>query len=282
MSAISQETRSWTEEAGHNWVAAQALMDRMLAPYLDRLMASVAALKRGRVLDIGCGTGATTRAAAHILGDQGDAVGLDVSPPMIEAARALAAEEEAAARFILDDAATHAFDAGSFDLLISRFGVMFFEAPAEAFAHLRQAVRAGGAMHLLTWRAPEENPFMLVAEDAAREFLPDLPVRKGGEPGQFGLCDRDAVEAMLLDAGWQDIRIEPADEICTVTRDELETYLVRLGPVGRLFAELEADVQQALSAAIRQAFAPYIEGDLVRFTAACWSIRARQGVEQQG
>lgn len=279
MTKTGYESESWKQSGGAQWVNAADLMDRLLIAYLDRLMDTVGRLASGRVLDIGCGTGATTRSAATILGNRGDAVGLDISPEMIEEARRRAREVGSAASFVLDDASSHAFAPNSFDLLISRFGVMFFEDPVAAFANLRRAVRPGGHLHMITWRGPEENAFMIAAEEAAREHVPQLPVRQTGEPGQFGLADRDQVTSILSDAGWSRISLEPADEEIVMSADELDNYLVKMGPVGRIFDELDANTQVKLAVAIRAAFAPYREGDEVRFTASCWSVRAEAGEE---
>lgn len=264
----------WSGDAATNWVRAQDLMDQLLEVFEARLTATVAGISAGRVLDIGCGTGTTTLAAARALGPRGDAVGLDISELMIDAARARGVAEKSVASFVLANAAQHEFKPGSFDLLISRFGVMFFQDNAAAFTHLHRAIRPGGGLHMITWRPPSENPFMLAAETAARAYLPDLPERKGSEPGQFGLCDHDAVSSMLTAAGWSGVELEPIDEVCTMTREQLDAYLVLLGPVGRVYQELEPALQTEVVAAVRAAFETYIDGDYVRFTAACWSIRA--------
>lgn len=279
MTKTGYESESWKQAGGTQWVDAADQMDRLLIAYLDRLMDTVGRLASGRVLDIGCGTGATTRSAATILGNRGDAVGLDISPVMIEEARRRARESRSAASFVLDDAASHAFAPNSFDLLISRFGVMFFEDPVAAFANLRRAVRPGGHLHMITWRGPEENAFLTAAEESAREYVPNMPVRQAGEPGPFGLADRDQVTSILSDAGWSRISLEPADEEIVMSADELDNYLVKMGPVGRIFDELDANTQVKLAVAIRAAFAPYREGDEVRFTASCWSVHAEAAEE---
>ncbi len=160
----------WNRTAGCAWVESQALIEATLeglvAPLLDGLS--------GTVLDVGCGTGATTVAAAQ---RGATPVGVDISEPMIAAARERAPELE----FVVADAQTHDFE-DRFEHVISRFGVMFFDDPVAAFANLR---RAGRHLRLIVWRTAGENPFMTTAEHAARPLLPDLPERDPDKPGQF-------------------------------------------------------------------------------------------------
>lgn len=142
----------WNGTAGCAWVDAQELLDRMFKPFETLLVQSVVAESAGRVLDVGCGTGGTTLAAARALGTQGRCTGIDISEPMIAAARASAARERIPATFIVDDAQTHVFEAASVDVIISRFGVMFFDDSVRAFANLRHAARSGGHLRFVAWR----------------------------------------------------------------------------------------------------------------------------------
>src|SRR5690349_25076766 len=132
------------------------------------------------VLDVGCGTGATTLAIARRLGPHAHCVGVDISEQMIVLARQRAAD--AAVEFVVADAGSHRFDPGAFDVIASRFGVMFFEQPERAFANLRTATRADGTLRAVVWRGPEENPFMTTAEQSANGMLA-LPPRNTEGPG---------------------------------------------------------------------------------------------------
>src|SRR5688572_2188776 len=144
-----EQNRLWNGPAGMAWVEAQESLDRLFRPFEDLLVAEVAGTGARRVLDVGCGTGATTLAAARSLGAGGHCEGVDVSGPMVELARARAARESLPAVFTVADAQAHAFAPGFFDLVISRFGVMFFEDPTQAFANLRRATREGGQMRCI-------------------------------------------------------------------------------------------------------------------------------------
>ena len=264
----------WDGDAGRNWVEAQSVLDNLFAGFEKRLTKSVAALGAGRVLDLGCGTGATTLAAAKILGKKGDAVGVDISGPMINAARERALESNSRASFVQGDIADHDYAPADFDLVVSRFGVMFFDEPEPVFSRIRSAIKPDGSLHFITWRTPQENAFMTAAEDAARQLLPQIPHRRAGEPGQFGLAEESETCRILKQAGWNRVSVEPIDETCVMTREQLESYFIRLGPVGQIHADLDEVMQARVSEAVWAGFSPYVEGDRITFDAACWSIRA--------
>ena len=126
-----EQAKLWNGSAGGAWVEAQALLDRTLQPFEDLLVEAVAASGARRVLDVGCGTGSTTRAIARVLGASGHSVGIDISEQMIDTARMLAGQDRTPAEFICADAQTHAFEPASFDLIMSRFGTMFFPIPSQ-------------------------------------------------------------------------------------------------------------------------------------------------------
>jgi ubiquinone/menaquinone biosynthesis C-methylase UbiE len=270
-----EQAKLWNGPAGAAWVEAQESLDRMFKSFEALLVAEVAATGARQVLDVGCGTGATTLAAARQLGARGHCTGVDVSGPMIELARARAAREHSRASVIVADAQTQAFEAAAFDLIISRFGVMFFEDPTQAFANLRRATRKGGQMRCLAFRSAAENPFMTTAERAAAPMLPDLPPRRADGPGQFAFADAQKVNGILSDSGWADIRVERIDVDCAMPEAELAGYLARLGPVGLALKNADDERRARVLAVVRAAFERYVVGNEVRFNAACWMIAAR-------
>ena len=212
----------WNDTAGRAWVDLQATLDRVLEPFEDLLVEAVAERKAQRVLDIGCGTGSTTLAVARQLGPKGTAVGLDISEPMIALAKQRAERESAPPRFLCADAQTHAFEPTSFDLIVSRFGVMFFDDPVRAFANLRRAAAPNAELQVIAWRSAADNPFMTTAERAAAPFLPQMPARRPDEPGQFAFADRSRVHSILEKSGWTEIDIQPLDVECTLPERELD------------------------------------------------------------
>lgn len=263
----------WNGQAGQAWVETQAVLDRMFEPF-ERLLAEAVAARATRVLDVGCGTGATTLAIARQLGPAGHAHGVDISQPMIAAAQARAAKEAASASFVCADAQTYPFDPGTFDAVVSRFGVMFFEDPVAAFTNLRRAARSGAALRMAVWRSPADNPFMTAAERAAAPLLPDLPPRRPGAPGQFGFADPQRVRGILEASGWGGIDIQPVDVGCRFPADRLEDYLTRLGPVGQALQRSDEATRARVMPVVRAAFEPFEQGDEVVFTAACWMVTA--------
>ena len=271
----SEQERLWNGPAGHAWVDAQQVLDRMLQPFEDLLMDAVRAAAPQDLLDIGCGTGSTTLAAARLLGDAGRCMGADISRPMIDAARSRAAREGSAARFVCADAQAHAFEAGRHDMLISRFGVMFFDDPVRAFANLRAAARGGARLAFAAWRGADENPFMTTAERAAAPLLPSLPARRPGAPGQFAFADAQRIGEVLAGSGWQAIAIRPVDAGCSLAERDLLPYLKRLGPLGLALQDADEATRTRVVQAVRAAFDPFVHGTEVRFTAACWMVEAR-------
>lgn len=264
----------WNQGA-RGWVASQGLIDEMFAPVEALLADAVDEAGAEHVLDIGCGTGATTVAAAHRVGDGGRCVGVDLSEVMVEAARARAERSGAPATFVCSDAATHAFDPEAADMLISRFGIMFFDDPVRAFTNLHGGLRAGGTLACITWRGPEENPFMTAAEQAAEPHLPGVSQRPPNMPGQFGLADAARTRAILTEAGWRGVDLAPVDIACAFPAAARDDYLTRLGPVGRALQQADESTRERVLDVARAALDPYVDGEHIRFTAALWRITAR-------
>jgi len=270
----SEQATLWNGRAGRAWVDAQELLDQILKPFEDVLLEAIAASKASRVLDIGCGTGATTLAAARLLGGRGRCVGIDISEPMIALARSRAGEEQVPVSFICADAQTHVFEPADFDTMISRFGVMFFDEPVTAFANLRRAASPGAELAALAWRSCAENPFMTTAERAAAPFLPSIPARKQDGPGQFAFADQRKVRGILEDSGWREIGLQPIDVACSLPEKDLNHYLSRLGPLGLILQDADEGMRARITRVVRAAFDPFVQGEDVRFTAACWMVRA--------
>lgn len=270
----SVQAALWNGRAGRAWVEGQAMLDRMFRPFETLLADAAAARPAQAVLDVGCGTGATTHAIARRLGPAAHCTGVDISEPMIAAARQRAGQGERT-DFLCGDAQTQPFAPACFDLLVSRFGVMFFDDPVAAFANLRRAARPGAELRLIAWRSADQNPFMTTAERAAAPLLPTLPPRQPGAPGQFAFADREHVGAILRESGWGGIAIEPIDVGCRLPEAELVRYFTGLGPLGLVLEDADAATRTRLVETVRKAFDPFVRGDEVRYDAACWWITAR-------
>jgi SAM-dependent methyltransferase len=272
-----EQTRLWNGPAGRAWVETQDLLDEVLRPFETLLVDAVSAGSRRQVLDVGCGTGRTTLAIARLLGAEGSCTGIDISEPMIAAARARAERDGTPARFIRANAQVHPFEPASFDTIVSRFGVMFFDDPIRAFANLRRAARHDAELWFVAWRSAAENPFMTAAERAAAPLLPDLPARRPDAPGQFAFGNGRRVRAILEESGWSEIEVRPIDVACAMPRTELIRYVTRLGPVGLALSEADDQTRARVTETVRAAFDSYVQGEEVRFTGACWIVRAQAG-----
>lgn len=252
---------------------SQTLLDDMYRPVERVLTAEVGAVGDRAVLDVGCGTGDTTVAVARSVTERGRCVGVDVSEAMVAAARERAERAGSAASFVVADAQEHRFGT-AFDVVMSRFGVMFFTDPVRAFANLRRSARSGGDLRCVVWRGSGENPFMTTAERAAVPHLHGIPAREPDAPGQFGLADPDRIRAVLSAAGWSGIAVDPLDVAVAMPEPELAGYVTRFGPVGAALRGADAGTVARVVEAVRPAFDPFVDGDEVRFTAACHLVRA--------
>lgn len=270
---VSDQTNRWKGATGTVWVQLQGLLDAQYRPVEQILSAAVGPVGDRSVLDVGCGTGGTTVAVATTVGPHGRCVGVDVSETMVAAARERAARAGSPASFVVADAQEHPFEPGGFDVVMSRFGVMFFTDAVRAFTNLRRAVRPGGDLRCIVWRAMEENPFMTVAERAAAPVLAGIPARED-VPGQFYLADPARVRHILAESGWSGVAVDPLDVECVMPEAELVRYFSTMGPVGRALPNADDATVEKVVEVVRPAFDPFVDGDTVRFTAALHMITA--------
>jgi SAM-dependent methyltransferase len=271
----NEQRARWNGPSGRAWVDTQQVLDQMFKPFEDLLADTVRPGSDSSIVDIGCGTGATTLAAARRLGATGSAVGIDISEPMIATARERARQEDSRATFICADAQDYGFEPNSVDTIISRFGVMFFRDPVAAFANLRRAAKGRGELHLFAWRSAADNPFMTTAERAAAPLLPNLPPRRLDGPGQFAFADRERVLGILRDSEWSEIDIQPIDVGCSFPEHVFTSFLTRFGPLGLALQEADETTRARVIETVRAAFEPFVRGPEVRFTSACWNVSAR-------
>jgi SAM-dependent methyltransferase len=270
--ANAEQSAKWNDQAGRSWAELSDMLDRLLAPFVPLVLDEIEPVGGLRVLDVGCGAGALTLAAAE---QGGRGLGVDISEPLIEAARGRAARRGLAeAEFVRGDAQTHRFDPPGFDALISRFGVMFFADPMAAFRNLHSAMRPGAKLACLAWRAAAENDFMVAAERAVADILPQVPKRVEG-PGQFGFADPERVRAILAGGGWRDAEVRAVDVTCTMPTADLQIYARRMGPVGERLPSLDGATRAEVERRVDAAFLPWVEKEVANFTAACWMVTAR-------
>lgn len=273
--ANQDQVALWNEASGRTWVELQGVLDRLLEPFSSLLANEASPGEGGRVLDIGCGAGATTLAMARRLGPTGRCVGVDISGPLLTAARASAtAEQIGTADFIQADAQTYAFELNSFDAVISRFGVMFFDDSEAAFANIRRAVTNNGQLAFVAWRSPAENPFMTTARRAAEPHLPNMPTPDPSAPGQFAFADGERVRNILARSGWNEISLRPVDIEGVIAEKDLLAYVTKLGPVGVALREVDEATRDRVTKVVHAAFESYIQNGVARFNMACWLAKA--------
>ena len=270
----SEQIAYWNSGAGELWVSAQQQMDAMLAPLSAVLVAKANVRPGERVIDIGCGCGDTSIAVAQ----QGGSVwGVDISEPMLDIAKQRATGLDSVA-FSQTDAAIQAYTPDH-DLVLSRFGVMFFADPIAAFTQIRTALNDSGRMVFVCWQAPKDNAWMSVVGRAVQSFMPEVGAPDDPQaPGPFAFADADGLREILVSAEFNEIEIEPLERELTLGRnlDEAILFQSKVGPLARGLSELDdATKKQALSAA-REALTPHVSDSGVRLGAACWLVSARR------
>ncbi len=270
----------WNEQAGPKWVALQEMIDAQIRPLGQLAMERAGALADADVLDVGCGCGDSTIELARRVGPTGSVLGIDISRPMLARAEAQARAAGVAARFELADAQAHAFPAGAFDVVYSRFGVMFFADPRAAFRNLRGALRAGGRLAFACWQAATENPWMLVPMAAALQHLPPPELPGPGAPGPFAFADPEHVRGILDAGGFTDIALEPVRMPLLLgagrSLDETVDFMLQMGFTARALREAgDPTLVSRVHAAVREALAPYATADGMRMDSASWVVTAR-------
>lgn len=297
----SEQIAYWNGDGGRKWAERDDAMAGVLAPISDALLARVAPRRARTALDVGCGGGSNTLQLLQHLDNPTHILGIDVSAPLLEVARARVAERGAAPprtalpqtalprtapprtappriEFLHADAAAHDFGDLRFDLLFSRFGVMFFDDPVAAFAQLRRAVHRNGRLVFCCWQTLGANPWTALPLKAALTVLPAPEPVAPHSPGPFAFADAAYVQAILARAGWSDARIEPYAPTLEFSveggYEATVRELVNTGPVGRLLAPAEKPARDAVYKAARRALKDYYKGDTLALAGAVWFVTA--------
>lgn len=267
----------WNGPGGQRWADRQQAQDILLAPIADALVDRAAPRSGERIIDVGCGSGATTIAFAQKVAPSGHVLGVDVSGPMLARARQ-SAPRELPVDFELADATVFPFDPKSFDLLVSRFGVMFFAEPALSFANLRKALRPSGRLAFACWREPRENPFFMLPLQAVYKHVPKLPQQGPEDPGPFSFASEARVNRILGEAGFTGIEMEPCNFALDVAigrgLDVAVQSALEIGPSARALAEQPSEVVAAAAQSIREAFVPHVREQTVALPASIWIVTA--------
>ena len=270
----------WNGDNGTKWARLQARLDALFVPISEAAVAAAAAKPGEAVLDIGCGCGATVLALAAAVGPGGSVTGVDISAPMLEVARRRLIEADAAhVDVVLADAATEPFPAGTVDLVFSRFGVMFFDAPAEAFTNIRRALKPGGRLLFACWRPFKGNPWFHVPYKAAVPHLPEQEKPDPEAPGPFSFAEPARVERILGLAGFSEIDVKPFDAMLTLggpgdVADALN-LATEVGPAARALGTGSPEQRATAERAIAEALKALDGAEGIRLGAQCWFVSAR-------
>ena len=254
------------------------MQDILLQPVAD-LLIDRAGIKAGeRILDVGCGSGSTTFAFGRAVGPSGHVMGIDISGPMLARAREVT-PKGAPVEFALADATIHSFAPENFDLLASRFGVMFFADPALSFANMRKALRRSGRLAFACWREPRENPFFMTPLQAVYRHVPKMPQVGPEDPGPFSFASEARVHRILDAAGFSEVKMEPVDLALDVAvgggLDAAVKSALEIGPAARALADQPSDLIAAATQSIREALTPCVKGQTVLLDAAIWIVTAK-------
>ena len=271
----------WRGDTGRSWAACIDALTRQLAPVTKIAMEVLTPQRGERILDLGCGGGATTARIAEAVGPQGRAVGIDVSPDLVAIARRAVAHLPQA-EIVAGDAARHDFAPASFDALFSRFGCMFFADPPAAFAHLRRAIVPDGRAVLIVYTPMTENLWAAIPAAAAAELLGPAPPQPPSAPGPFGWADPAIFRPILAAAGFgdidwhaRDLEVEIGDGNDPDPVERAIRLVTTLGAVARRLDDAPEGSIERLAPILRRSLAPFVRDGAVRMPARIWIVTAR-------
>ena len=276
-----EQIEYWNGDAGKRWAQEDSTMARLLRPVSEALLAHAGVEGCQSALDIGCGGGSQSMMLADKLGPGSRVLGVDISEPMLQVARDKLAEpgaDRADVTFLRADAATHAFETGDFDLVFSRFGVMFFDDPVAAFSNIRKALRPQARLAFCCWQSMKENDWTRIPLQAALQHISPPERPHPHAPGPFAFADSQRVQGILQDSGFSDVAVHSFamdmrfGEAPTLQQSVRE--LAMIGPVSRLLADQEPEVMERVFASMEEVLSPYYQEGVLSLPGAIWFITA--------
>jgi SAM-dependent methyltransferase len=266
----------WNESVGGTWAKFQDLLDRQIDGLGLAAMAALDVQPGETVLDIGCGCGQTSIELAERVGPAGRVTGVDISHTMLEVARARPTTDAMApVEFIEADAQVAAFPHAPYDAVFSRFGVMFFENPTSAFTNIAKALKPGGRLAFVCWRAISENEWMSAPAASVADMLPATKPSDPYAPGPFAFADEDRLAGILDQAGFSNFAIRRHDAL--ISAGSLDNQMIlafRVGPLATALRE-NPDLAPRVEGRVREALSRYMtpNGDMA-MPASCWIVTA--------
>lgn len=274
----TDQEAAWNGPEGAHWARSQDRWNAVNEGFNEPLLDAAGITSDHRVLDLGCGSGQTTRLAA-LRAPDGRALGLDLSAPMLAEARSRAEREGIAnVSFTQGDAQVHPLEEGTFDAAISRYGVMFFADPVAAFANIGRALRPGGRLAFVCPADAGLNGWVTAIE-SLRDFLPVGDFGKAGLPGMFSLAAPDRIHDILEAAGFTGIAIDRAQALGVwgTGVEDATDFLLGTGP-GRHLLEQADEASRALA---HRTLTDHLGGHLaadgtVRLRSTSWLVTAER------
>ena len=268
----------WNARAGTTWASMHKRLDAQIGPLGLTALDALGLSQGERVIDIGCGCGATSFEIARRVGTSGHVTAIDISRPMLDVARGDAERDRVSnVTFLEADAQAYAFEPASYDALYSRFGVMFFSDPVAAFKNLLRALKPkSGRLAFACWRPLKENPWMAIPVKAAMPHLPPQEPPDPLAPGPYAFADPERVKRILSEAGFSGIAATPHDQQLEMgpLEDAVE-QCTRVGPLGRLLIEYP-DAVAPVKEMLRETLAEHTSKGLVHMDSAIWIVTARR------
>jgi SAM-dependent methyltransferase len=273
--ANPDQAAAWNGHEGENWTEHADRYDRAGLRHRERLLDRCSVGPSDHILDIGCGTGKLARDIGSRAPD-GTVLGLDLSAPMLELARACTESEGLGnVSYVQADAQINPFDSSNYDLAVSCFGAMFFSDPVTAFSNIGKGLRPGGRLAMLAWRGLDSNEWLTELR-AALAVGRELPTPPPDVPSPFALADPNRVRTILEKSGYQEIDLEPVDEpiYFGVDADDAYGFMKTLGIVTGLSHDLDEAGRATADAALRETIAVHETDEGVLFGTAAWLISA--------
>jgi len=270
--ANEDQEEYWNSGPGQKWVTFQDSLDAVLHPAGARLLERALPAAGERVLEVGCGTGAVSMELTTRVGTEGSVVGADISDTLLShAIRRKAEGGYGNLEYLLSDAQTHAFEKEDFDLVLSRFGVMFFNDPVAAFRNLAMALRPGGRLSFVSWAPMPDNPWFDVPRKVAVERLGPAEPTPPTAPGPFAFKDVDYVLDILRNAGFPDVTadVEGLELHYPGNLEEAAALTTNIGPSARIVKQYDGTAEDvaAISQGTAKALKQYVTGDGLRVPA---------------
>jgi len=278
--AVDQFTAFWNNVLVAKFERFRNILLDGLSYHSQVPLAKLDLVRGAKVLDVGCGWGDTAIELAKKVGPSGSVLGIDCCDPFLDKGRADAkAAGLANVTFACADVQTYPFKR-EFDFCFSRFGMMFFANPVAAMRNIRSALKPGGRLMFITWRALDQNPWCAIPKQVVLDFLP--PPGENAEncgPGPFSMASTEVVAAQLKSAGFHDIAFERTDGPVMVgsTVEQAMQFQLAIGPAGEIFREAGSEAEgrrPEIESALRALLARHVQDGKVVMQSSSWTITA--------